>query len=362
MERFLIINPFGIGDCIFTMPVIRAIKKNKPDCFIGYWCNLRVKELLEFNKNIDRIFALSRGDIKKIYSGSGLEGLRRSLGLFFALRKEKFDTCLDYSLDYRYGLAAKLAGIRKRIGFDYKGRGRFLTDKLELTGYNDKHVVEYYLDLLRPIGIKPASAELELKVPEKDKIRAQGILGDYGIKKGDLLIGIAPGGGESWGRDAALKRWPQEKIAQLADRIIGDLSAKVLLLADENERAVTQAISCKMHKKAIDLTGKTKLTDLIALIDSLDLLIANDGGPLHIGVSLGKKTVSFFGPTDPVIYGPYPPDKDRHIVLINALECHPCYRNFRLIACQSDIKCLKGIAMAEAYNAAVYLLKKEKQK
>ena len=359
MERFLIINPFGIGDCIFTMPVIRAIKKSKPDCFIGYWCNLRVKELLEFNKNIDRIFALSRGDIKKVYSGSKLKGLTECLSLFFGLRKEKFDLCLDYSLDHRYGLACKLAGIRKRIGFDYKGRGRFLTDKLALDGYKDKHVVEYYLDLLKVIGIKPDSAESELKLSEADKIRASQILGDYGIQEGDFLVGIAPGGGESWGRDAALKRWPTDNFARLADKISENSGAKILLLADESERAVTGKVKNKMQKKAIDLTGRTGLADLIAVIGSLDLLIANDGGPLHIAVALGKKTVSFFGPTDQLVYGPYPPAPERHVVLKKSLPCVPCYRNFRLSECHRDKECLRSISVAEASEGVFSLLSKK---
>jgi lipopolysaccharide heptosyltransferase II len=362
LEKFLIINPFGIGDVLFTAPVIRAIKEYKPDTFLAYWCNLRVRELLKHNERIDKIFALSRGDFKKLCSHSKLEGLRKSLDLFFGLKRENFGIALDYSLDHRYGLVCKLAGIRKRVGFDYKGRGRFLTDKLELTGYNDKHVVEYYLDLLRFIGIKPAGAGLELKASREDKIRAQVILSGCGIKKGDLLIGIAPGGGESWGRDASLKRWPREKFAQLADRIIANLSAKVLLLADENERAVTEAIISKMNKKVIDLTGRTKLTDLAALIESLDLLIANDGGPLHIGAALGKKTVSFFGPVDPFVYGPYPFSADRHIVLRRKIECGPCYRNFRLSGCSRDKECLRSISVDEAEEAvSSLLLTKEKK-
>lgn len=356
LEKFLIINPFGIGDVLFTMPVIRAIKQNRPDSFVGYWCNLRVKELLEFNNGIDRIFVLSRGDLKKIYSQSKLEGLSKSWGLFFDLKRERFDISLDYSLDHRYALTCKLAGVRKRIGFNYKERGRFLTDKVELSGYNDKHVAAYYLDLLRSIGIKPASAGLELNVSAGDKIRAKAMLSAYGIKDGGALIGIAAGGGESWGRDAALKRWPEVQFAQLADRIIENLGAKVLLLADESERAVTEIIKNKMNKKAIDLTGKTSLADLVALIGSLDLLIANDGGPLHIGAALGKKTVSFFGPVDPLVYGPYPPSAGSHLVLRRKLQCSPCYRNFRLSGCSRDKQCLRSISVDEAWEAVSSLL------
>jgi len=48
-----------------------------------------------------------------------------------------------------------------------------------------------------------------------------------------------------------------------------------------------------MHNQTMDLTGRTNLEELVAIIDNLDILVTNDGGPLHIAVALGKKTVSF---------------------------------------------------------------------
>ena len=69
MEKFLIINPFGIGDCLFTTPVISALKEKYPNSFIGYWCNERVSDLLKNDPRIDKVFELSRGDIKRVYKG-----------------------------------------------------------------------------------------------------------------------------------------------------------------------------------------------------------------------------------------------------------------------------------------------------
>ena len=146
--KFLIINPFGIGDVLFTTPVIKALKQQYPDAFIGYWSNYRVKPILESNPQINRVFALSRGDLKKIYQESFFKGLWGSVKLVWQIKKEHFDICLDFSLDHRYSLLAKIIGIQQRIGFNYKGRGRFLTKSIDLTGYQEKHVVEYYLELL----------------------------------------------------------------------------------------------------------------------------------------------------------------------------------------------------------------------
>jgi len=198
---------------------MRAIKDNRPASFIGYWCNQRVESILRNNPCIDKIFALSRGDIKRLYRKSKWKGICGFWNLLLRLKKERFDVALDFSLDHRYSLISKLAGIKKRIGFNYKKRGKFLTDRIDIEGYNSKHIVEYYLDLLRLIGIEPKNNKLVLSVSKDNKIKARNFLVGFGIKDADLIIGIAPGAGASWGKDASLKHWPAMKFAQLADRI-----------------------------------------------------------------------------------------------------------------------------------------------
>lgn len=113
MKKFLLINPFGIGDVLFTTPVIRAIRDSYPDGSIGYWCNERVKDILKDNKNIDFVFALSRGDIKRMYRQSRLKGIYRFFSLLRSIKKHRFDIAVDFSLDHRYSLLAKILGIKK---------------------------------------------------------------------------------------------------------------------------------------------------------------------------------------------------------------------------------------------------------
>lgn len=357
VRKFLLINPFGIGDVLFTTPVVKAIKENYPESFLGYWCNVRVAEILKNNPRIDKIFPLSRGDIKKISDESFFRGFVSGFKLYLGLRREKFDIALDYSLDQRYGLVSKIAGINKRIGYNYKNRGRFLTDRLELSGYTQKHVVDYYLDLLKIFQIKPVHPALELFVSDNNKRQARHLLKSEGIEDSDLLVGICSGGGASWGKDSQRKHWPAVNFAQLADKLISAYGAKVILLGDESERPVALAIKGYMNHPVIDLTGRTSLENLAALISQLHLLLTNDAGPLHMAVALDRKTVSFFGPVDARVYGPYAQDKTRHIVLqSHDLDCRPCYQNFRLAECSHNRECLEKITIQEAFRAASNLL------
>jgi len=354
-KKFLIINPFGIGDVLFTFPVIKAIKEKYPDSFIGYWCNMRVEPLIKLNPYVNKVYALSRGDLKKLYRESFLKGIWSAIKLTWLIRRERFNVSLDFSLDHRYSLFSKVTGIRKRIGFNFKDRGRFLTDKIDILGYSDKHAVEYYLELLNFLDIEVKDKSLTLTIPEGIQKKAGDILAMKGIESRDLLVGISPGAGGSWGKDADYKHWPAVRFAQLADKLIDKFKAKVLILGDESERPLADVVINTMRNKPIDLVGKLSLEVLPGVIKSCDLFVSNDGGPMHIAVALGVKTVSVFGPVSEVVYGPISADKN-HVIIKSTLECRPCYNNFRLPVCDKDKECLKSISVAEVFEAAGKLL------
>lgn len=354
--KILVINPFGIGDVLFTTPVIKALKQQYPGAFIGYWSNLRVKPILESYPQLDKIFALSRGDLKKLFQESFFRGAWSAIKLTWQIIRERFDICLDFSLDHRYSLFAKIIGIRQRIGFNYKGRGRFLTKRRDLAGYQEKHVVEYYLELLKFLDIPVRDKNLYLPVSTQSQRRAQDLLAAAGIQENDLVIGIVPGAGGSWGKDAVYKHWPALKFAQLADRLAVGLKTKIIILGDESERKISEVIRYAMGNKPIDFTGKTGLGILPAVIKNCNLLITNDGGPMHLGIALGVKTVSIFGPVSELVYGPFP-DSNKHVVLKWDMSCRPCYNNFRLEACNKDRECLKSVSVEAVFTAAVALLR-----
>jgi ADP-heptose:LPS heptosyltransferase len=110
-----------------------------------------------------------------------------------------------------------------------------------------------------------------------------------------------------------------------------------------------------MRNKALDLVGKTSLEEVVALISKLNLLVTNDGGPLHIAVACGIKTVSIFGPVDDLVYGPYPP-QDTNIVLKTDLSCRPCYKKFKMPACDKNRECISRISVDQVYDAVRRLL------
>ncbi|MDP2941121.1 MAG: glycosyltransferase family 9 protein [Candidatus Omnitrophota bacterium] len=355
MKKILLVNPFGIGDVLFTTAVIRAIKDAYPDSFIGYWCNQRVSELLEINPAVNVVFPLSRGDLKKIFRQSKFSGMGKFFSLFYGIKRQKFDILLDFSLEHRYSLMAKLLGIRQRIGFNYKGRGRFLTEKISLEGYKGRHVVEYYLDLLQFLYIKAEGGKLELPLSQESRIKARNLFLSFGIKPADTVVGIVPGAGASWGRDAGMKHWPAIRFTRLADRIADELGAKIVILGDEKDRPLADTIAGMMKHRPVDLIAKTSLEETAAVMSELKLSVTNDGGPLHMAVAVGAKTVSIFGPVDENVYGPYPKSQ-WHEVITRQMPCRPCYQNFRLPLCENGRACIEEITVEEVFAAVRRLL------
>lgn len=347
-KRVLIINIFGIGDVLFTTPVISNLKASYPDLYIGYVCNGRTAALLERNPKIDRVFIYDRDDFKEASQRSKILVFKKLVAFLREIKKERFDTSIDTSLSDFTNWVTWMAGIKRRIGFKYKSRGFFLNQKFPLKGYEDKHVVEYYLSLLKSIGIPVDTKDIELSVDQADMDWADQFFSEnIGQSNGGLTIGLVPGGGASWGKDAKYKRWGCEKYAKLADKLIEKFSAPIILMGDKSELDLCGAVSKAMTHRPVMACGETTVSQFAALARKCSLMIVNDGGPLHIAVAAGARTVSIFGPVDDRVYGPYP--QGNHVVIKKGLACQPCYRRFRRASCE-HISCLNQLTVDQVFD------------
>jgi len=354
-KSFLIINPFGIGDVLFSLPLIKSLKENFPSSKIFYLCNRRTEPILKDNPLINKTFVYERDEFEAVKKVSKISWIKKIWSIITEIKTENIDIAIDLSLNSQFGFFSLVAGIRKRVGYNYKNRGRFLTKKIYFQGYEKKHVIEYYLELLNSIGVKPKYIKTELALNKNQKNKAEIFLKERGVNSSELLIAIAPCGGASWGRDSYRKHWPKEKFAELADKLINKYRARIIFAGAGSEKQVIDDIERLMQKsciKAIDLP----LIEFLALLERSAILVANDGGPMHIGVFLGVKTVSIFGPVDEVVYGPYPQDPKRHLVVKKDLPCRPCYKKFRLPECMYQLKCLESITVDEVFESVKRLL------
>jgi lipopolysaccharide heptosyltransferase II len=347
--KILIVNPFGIGDVLFTTPLVRNLKENIPDAQIAFLCNARTEEILKHNPRIDEVLVFEKDEYRKLWEENKFACFKKFNLFLRTLKQKRFDLVIDLSLNRQYGFFLWLIGIKQRIGYNYRGRGWLLTKKINLSGYQDKHIVEYYLELLRLLGILPEVFPLEFKISENDRAWAEGFFSASEIKAQDKLIGIIPGGGASWGKEAMRKRWPQEKFSQLARELSSKLGVKIIVFGDTLELELCQKMKNDLTGRAVLACGKTTLGQCAGLMQRCALVVCNDSGPLHLAVTQNVKTVSIFGPVDEKVYGPFPLS-ERHIVVKAQLACRPCYRKFKMADCQRQL-CLSEVSVEEVLEA-----------
>ncbi len=362
-ESFLIINPFGIGDVLFSTPLIRNLAENFPRARIYYLANRKTGPLLANHPLIKRVFVYERDEFTEQTKTSLWLGFKKYACFISEIRKEKIDTAIDLSLNTPYGFFAWAAGIKKRFGLEYKNRGIFLTRKLKIEGFCDKHVSEYYLDVLKLMGIQSHSCGMEVYVDRYSRDWTEEFLKKKEIEKNALIIGIAPCGGDAFGKDACIKRWPSNKFSLLIDRLMTELNAKIFIFAGPKEKIDVEVIleKASFRGNVYEFTGSS-LSQTVALVDKCSLFIGNDTGPMRFADALNKKIVALFGPVDEKVYGPYPYAPDRTIVLKKDMACRPCYRKFRLAECRNNKKCLEDITVEEVFQSVRELLGKGKNK
>ena len=126
-KKILIINTHGIGDVLFTSPVISNLRLAYPQAEIAYLANRRTADFfIKVNPDIARVFVYERDEFVEARRQNPLKFLRKSFELFNGIKREGFDVVFDYSLNGALGFLSAACGIKMRVGFDYKGRGRFI--------------------------------------------------------------------------------------------------------------------------------------------------------------------------------------------------------------------------------------------
>ena len=214
------------------------------------------------------------------------------------IRRSDFDLAVVlHPTSFRNALIPFLAGIPERIGSNVSGRGILLTRTC--ADRRDLHEVHRYLRVLELIDIHESNAKLEFWHTDADRQAARQILTTHGISPKKHLIGVNLG--TTW----RTKRWSLENFAEVITQVQKHFGARILLTGSTAEIPIGEALAQITKVEAINLIGKTTLMQLGALIESCNLYLTCDSGPMHIAAAIGTPTIALFGPTSPARHGPY---------------------------------------------------------
>ncbi|MEY2579581.1 MAG: heptosyltransferase, partial [Verrucomicrobiota bacterium] len=267
--NILLIQLKRIGDLILTTPSIAALRKKFPDASISLVVSAAVKELLPAISGVDKVFEV-RGK-----TDDALD--------WIALSLSKFDYCLDFTRNDRSSFLTFLSGARKRITSDHPN----LRTKLRARSYNefveapvgDLHTVDYHLGLLKPLGIENASRAIQLHLPDQTTTKANELLRAANIA-GDFVC-FHPGSAR------AEKFWDAGRWAEVIDHCARETGMKCVLTGGRSsvEQAQIAAIKAATKSAPIDLSGKTTLLTLAALVRKARLLVTVDSAPMHFAAA-----------------------------------------------------------------------------
>jgi len=307
-EKFLIVRTDRIGDLILSTPVAEVLKRSYPKSRVTMLVSPYTKELLKNNPWVDEV--ITDDDV----------GFRDSLKLLRTLRGKRFDIVVLLRPTLRLALLLFLSDIEIRIGTGYRAYQFFFNQKIyQHRKTIKKHELEYNLDMLAPLGVSSEKILPKIYLSPEEENYSRQIYDDLNIKKDDIKIVIHPGSGGS------SLNYPLEKFAILADKLIEELSAKIILTGNKKEFESAEKMKKSMRYQSFDLTGKTGLRQLCSLLRGADLLISNSTGPMHIATAIGTPVVALFSPlfvASPKRWGPY--GERNEVIMPPVYTCLKC--------------------------------------
>ena len=199
-------------------------------------------------------------------------------------------------------------------------------------------MIQTYQSLLKRVGV-PQQSRPELFVDNKALAKAQDTLEKKGVVSSDFLIGINP-----FAAYGLAKCWPIERYRSLLEKLDKETNIKTVVFGDTSHMGQAEKLCDGL--RAINLAGKTSLSDLKAFISLCHLFVTNDSGPMHIASALNIPVLAIFGSTCPTTTGPY---GDYIEVVQKKTSCSPCFKR----ECPIDFRCMKNIGIEEIYQRVI---------
>jgi len=275
IKNILVVRNDRFGEFLLNIPALRALKETFSDAMLIMVIDPYTRELAESIPFIDEIIEWGRQG----------HSLSEKLQLINLLRKKSIDMAIMFNPAKDFNIMTRFAGIPIRVGYDRKW-GFLLTHKIKDRKHlGEKHEIEYNLELASLVDAK--TKDLTLSISIEDSI-IDDLLKDAGIENNDNLVALHP-----WTSDP-IKQWPLQNFSELAKRLIREQDMRVIIIGGKDELTKSIEFSRNIDSNLINLTARTTLTQLAALLEKCKLLISGDSGPVHLACAVGTKVLAIF--------------------------------------------------------------------
>ena len=329
-RRICIIKPSAFGDVVQTLPVLSALHDRFPDSEITWVIQAGLSDLVDGHPHLTGWIPFHRH--------GGYAGWSR---LLKELRSRRFDVVLDLQGLLRSAAMCLATGARVRVGLETAREGSHLSCHVLLPGTGrDVPAHARYWRVAEAFGVKTPKPNAIVPVASEDEA--------WALQQTDSLpqpiVGIHAGA--RW----ETKRWPAEKFAEIARRVIGRWHGSVVLLGSPDEKPVSQAIedSLGAGDRVRNLTGRSTLKQLTAMLSRIDLLASNDSGPMHLADALQTPVAGIFTCTDATRSGPASPI---HELVSTKVECRAGYHKRCPMSGSQHLACFAELDVERVWGA-----------
>ena len=290
-RRIVLIKPSALGDIVHSLPVLTALRQRFPQAHIAWAVNRVYQPLLQNHPHLNAIVPFDRGQVRDGYL-AGLLGFTRFLR---RLQREQFDLAIDLQGLLRTGIMCFATHARARIGLASarEGAAWFYTHHVD-DRQEGQHAVDRYWLVAQALGAS-GDKQFILAIDQQARQWAQELLREY--PRPWLAVGV----GARW----ITKRWPPQHFAALTQRALDKFGGTAVFVGAADEAPLAQEASARLQGHVVNVVGRTDLRQLVALLAQVDLMIANDTGPLHVAVALGRPVIAPYTCTQVVRTGPY---------------------------------------------------------
>ena len=340
-RSILVVRLDHVGDVLMSTPALAALRRAFPSARIDVLAAGWGRAALDANPHVNRV----REGLAPWYDPrqQGLPGPVDVLRVAASLRREGYDWGFDFRGDPRVLLFYLLPAARRRFGFSRLGLESLLTDTLPYD--RRRSILDLCLDLVAAAGAPPGGGRRPVfPTDESSRLTVARVLGEHGLGPLERFAVLAPGANRS------PARWHADRFAVVADGLQA-AGTRVILVGRAEDAKVARSVAASARRPDVDLTSKTSLRELGALLDRAALLVTNDSGAAHVAAAVECPTVAVFGPTDPSLTFPY--EDGRRFVSVAAPIDHPrpCFRP----GCSSDHG-FSRISAEEVLRAALRVL------
>lgn len=277
VTKIAVLRGGGLGDLIFAIPAVSALKAAYPQATITLLGTPAHRALI----------AATAGPVDDVQVLPFSEGVRPGpedadeLERFFEdMRNRQFDLAVQLHGGGRYSNPFLLRlGARHTVGT----RTPDAASLERTTPY-----IYYQHEPLRALEVVGFAGAFPIDL-EARLAPAPGLL-DPGTSDGEArsLVVMHPGATDP------RRRWPVERFAELAAACAADGFDVVVVGDDSEEELAERIVELAGSARVCSAAGKLEMAGLVALLARAVVVVGNDSGPRHLAQALGTPTVGIF--------------------------------------------------------------------